>query len=70
MAFEKVCRLTELQVDGPGHEAMVAGRVIALFRAGQQIYAVDGDVRASRRTHCPRPPGCELRNLPLARLAI
>ena len=42
MAFERVCGLAELQGDGQGYEAMVADRVVAMFRVGQQIYAVDG----------------------------
>lgn len=41
MVFVKVCNLEEL-TDGKGQEFMVSGRVVALFRSGNELNAVDG----------------------------
>ncbi|MEZ6135195.1 MAG: Rieske (2Fe-2S) protein [Pirellulaceae bacterium] len=41
MAFVRVCQLEELPDPG-GREFMVSGRVVAIFRHGSQVHAVDG----------------------------
>jgi nitrite reductase (NADH) small subunit len=41
MAYARVCNLDEL-VDGKGQEFMVAGRVVAVFRNGTELHALDG----------------------------
>jgi nitrite reductase (NADH) small subunit len=38
---EYVCEFSDL-VDGRGREFVVAGRVVALFRVGEEVFAVDG----------------------------
>ena len=41
MAFQKLIELDRL-ADQQGTEFMVDGRVVAVFRQGQSVYAVDG----------------------------
>jgi nitrite reductase/ring-hydroxylating ferredoxin subunit len=41
MTWHKLCDVEELN-SGTGREFLVAGRIVAAFRNGQQIYAIDG----------------------------
>ena len=41
MSFQRICRLAELTV-GQGREFLVHGRVVALFRTTDRLFAVDG----------------------------
>ncbi len=41
MPWHQLCKSAEL-TDHAGHEFVVAGRVVALFRSGDDLYAVDG----------------------------
>ena len=41
MALQKLCRVAELP-DGAGREFVVDGRIVAVFRTGEEIHAIDG----------------------------